>query len=213
MNTYRGNKIYVQYGCGRTAPVSWQNFDSSPTLLFEKIPIVGKLYTKNETRFEKHIRYGDIVKGLPFHENTVYAIYASHVLEHLALDEFRSALNNSYKILCPGGIFRFIVPDLEKLAKDYIESEKEDASIEFLKKTALGRQSRKKAFFKFFLEWIGNSKHLMMWDYKSLIYELNKVGFVNMRRCFFNDSKDRMFDEVEDADRYTDAVGIECQKK
>jgi hypothetical protein len=33
------NNEYVQYGCGYSAPNSWVNFDASPTLRFERIPI------------------------------------------------------------------------------------------------------------------------------------------------------------------------------
>ena len=56
-----------------------------PTLLFERIPLLGKLFTKNMARFPANVRYGDIVKGLPIREGTVDGVYASHVLEHLPL--------------------------------------------------------------------------------------------------------------------------------
>lgn len=39
--------IYVNYGCGFTAPKEWTNFDASPTLLWERIPVIGKMYPKN----------------------------------------------------------------------------------------------------------------------------------------------------------------------
>ena len=44
-------KTYVQYGCGFDAPDGWINYDASPTLFFERIPVLGRLYTKNERRF------------------------------------------------------------------------------------------------------------------------------------------------------------------
>jgi len=59
--------MYVQYGCGFCAPKDWTNFDSSPTLRWERLPVIGKLYTKNSQRFPLGVLYGDIVKGLPAH--------------------------------------------------------------------------------------------------------------------------------------------------
>ena len=55
--------LYVQYGCGLSAPVGWQNFDASPTLRLQKIPLIGKLVRKVD--FPSNVLYGDIVKGLP----------------------------------------------------------------------------------------------------------------------------------------------------
>ena len=36
-------KIYVQYGCGLSAPKEWINFDVSPTLRIQKTPILGSI--------------------------------------------------------------------------------------------------------------------------------------------------------------------------
>ena len=37
---------YIQYGCGCCAPDTWLNFDTSPTLWFERLALVGKLEKK-----------------------------------------------------------------------------------------------------------------------------------------------------------------------
>src|SRR5689334_21131496 len=95
----------VQFGCGMCAPTGWENYDASPTLFFERIPILGRFYTKNATRFPKTVRFGDIVRGLPVPPETCEAVYCSHVLEHLTLEDFRTALKNTYNILRPGGTF------------------------------------------------------------------------------------------------------------
>ena len=69
-------ELYVQYGCGwASASKGWQNFDVSPTLRFERIPLIGKLYTKNNNRFPPNVLYGDIVKGLPVKESSAEAVY------------------------------------------------------------------------------------------------------------------------------------------
>lgn len=93
------NNKYVQYGCGWSAPKKWRNFDASPTLRFERTPIIGKLYTRNNSRFPENIEFGDIVSGLPIPNNSCKGVYCSHILEHLSLEDFRLALKNTVVIL------------------------------------------------------------------------------------------------------------------
>ena len=105
---------YVQYGCGFCAPATWRNFDASPTLRFERIPVIGSLYSRNASRFPDNVEYGDIVRGLPVANGSCRAVYCSHVLEHLSLDEFRRALRNTRAVLQDGAIFRLVMPDFEQ---------------------------------------------------------------------------------------------------
>ena len=115
------NKRYVHYGCGLTAPVQWENFDVSPTLRIQKIPLLGRLVRQRlNAQFPENVRYGNIIKGLPVLEDSCDGVYCSHTLEHLSLVDFRKALANTKKILKPGGIFRCVVPDLESAARKYI---------------------------------------------------------------------------------------------
>jgi len=210
------SKIYVQYGCGHSAPNEWVNFDISPTLRIQKIPIVGKLL-KHQLNcvFPDNVRYGDIIKGLPIKANTCDGVYCSHTLEHLAMQDFRIALRNTYKILKKGGIFRCIVPDLEHYAREYIKSSENGnslASIEFFGGTLLGFEKRPKGFKEFLISFLGNSRHLWMWDSRSLPEELKNAGFYLVRSCKFNDSEDIMFKHVEEFNSFKNAVAFECIK-
>lgn len=207
---------YVQYGCGSSAPKEWINFDISPTLLIEKVPILGtiiKLRQKNI--FPSNVLFGNIVKGLPIEEETCDAVFCSHVLEHLSLQDFKIAIKNTYIILKSGGIFRFIVPDLEAAARVYLKSldnGESFASIKFMENTFLGIEKRQRGFKGLLRYFWGNSHHLWMWDTKSLFMELENAGFTQIQKCKFNDSKDEMFKYVEDAIRFENAVAIECRK-
>src|SRR5262245_33014690 len=98
--------LYVQFGCGFCAPPGWVNFDSSPTLRIERLPVIGRLVRRKTSRFPSNVRYGDIARGLPIADGSCAGLYGSHVLEHLALDEFRSALLNARRYLRRNGIFR-----------------------------------------------------------------------------------------------------------
>jgi SAM-dependent methyltransferase len=207
-------KRYIQYGCGFTAPAEWINYDASPTLRFERLPVLGRLYTRNRQRFPANVKYGDIVKGLPEKPESCDVIYCSHILEHLAYSDFITALQNTYILLKPGGIFRGVVPDLKSAVMNYIEEyDKVDAPAnELLRNTMLGIESRPKSLPSKMKSIYGNSKHLWMWDYKSLAFELKKAGFINVRQCRFGDSPDPAFILVEEEKRFVGAAAFECQK-
>jgi SAM-dependent methyltransferase len=210
------DKLYVQYGCGLSAPEQWVNFDASPTLRIQKIPVAGRILKKKlNTVFPENVRYGDIIKGLPVADNSCNAVYCSHTLEHLSLTDFRKALKNTYRILKPGGIFRCVVPDLENAAREYLtslENGDQFAAIKFMDSTLLGVEARATGVKGGLTFLLGNANHLWMWDHASLSGELKKSGFDNLRICSFNDSEEEMFKLVEDRGRFVNAVAIECKK-
>jgi predicted SAM-dependent methyltransferase len=201
---------YVQYGCGMSAPNGWRNFDASPTLRFERLPILGRMYTKNATRFPAGVEYGDIVKGLPIPQRSCTGVYCSHVLEHLSLADCRTALRNTLNILKPGKVFRLALPDLAYSVARYLKDPSDEASILFMQETALGSERRSKGLAGVIATSLGNSQHLWMWDYKALQRELSLAGFVGIRRAQFGDSIDPKFSAVEDRIRWDNCLGIEC---
>ncbi len=203
--------LLVQYGCGWCAPAAWQNFDASPTLRFERLPLLGSLYTRNAERFPPNVRYGDIVRGLPLPTASCRAIYCSHVLEHLALDELVRALAETRRLLAPGGRFRLVVPDLEVEIRRYVEQPGAGAAEAFLRRTELGWPRRPRGLKGFVREWLGNYRHRWMWDYAGLSAELARAGFHDVRRAAFGDSGDAAFAAVEDPGRWRDALGIDCR--
>jgi hypothetical protein len=205
---------YVQYGCAFTAPLEWINFDASPTVKFERIPLIGRMYTLNERRFPPNVRIGDIVQGLPIPDHGCKGIYASHVLEHLALDDFHKALDNTKRLLGDGGVFRCVVPDLEWYAREYIrrlDANDPGASALFLESSCLGCPTRARGLFNFLRTWLKNSAHLWMWDETSLRHALQQHGFSNIRRCDFGDCEDPMFSLVEDRSRFETAIAMEAR--
>lgn len=203
---------YIQYGCGWSAPEGWRNFDSSPTLRFERLPVVGRLYTKNDARFPENVEYGDIIRGLPVIPASCRGVYSSHVLEHLSLEDFRIALRKTLEIMQPGATFRLVVPDLEYLAKKYVENPSDGAAPEFIRNTWLGRETRPRGLRGLASTWLGGSHHLWMWDYNSIKSELEAAGFVDVRRASIGDSEDRMFKAVEEPDRWENCLGVECRR-
>ncbi len=213
------DKLYVQYGCGLCAPQEWKNFDISPTLRVQKMPVIGKLFKKSlNVIFPENVHYGDIVQGLPVKDNSADGVYCSHTLEHLSLMDLKKALANTLKILKPGGVFRSVVPDLEYYSRRYIAAlDKGDkmANYNFIGspgEVLFGVEERQRGIKGLVKTMMGNSHHLWMWDYTSLADEFEKAGFKNIRRCKFNDANDKMFLAVEDSGRFSNALAIEAYK-
>lgn len=64
----------------------------------------------------------DLRKPLPFPDGSFEGVYASHVLEHLAPIEALALLRECRRVLRPKGTVRVVVPDLERIARDYLAS-------------------------------------------------------------------------------------------
>lgn len=206
MDEQRG--LYVQYGAGGCGPANWVNFDISPTLRAQRIPLLGKLFLNWGPQFPSTVQYGDIVRGLPVRPRSCAAVYCSHTLEHLALDDCRAALRHTWEYLVPGGCFRLVVPDLERAAKDYVNSDEDQAAFRFLEATSLGTARRPRGLRALMHAWLGSSAHLWMWDFRSLSAELRAAGFERIRPAVFGDSGDPMFDAVENRTRWEGCLGI-----
>jgi predicted SAM-dependent methyltransferase len=207
----KGN-LYVQYGCGWSAPEGWINFDASPTLRLERLPCFRRFIKKNRQPFPPNVLYGDIIRGLPIEQGSCKGMYCSHVLEHLALEDLKSALRKTHSFLSEEGIFRFVIPDLRFYAQHYVNNSSVTAAHTFMKDTCLGQEKRERSLYGFFLQWLGNSQHRWMWDYLSIEEELRQVGFRKIRRANYNDAEDPMFHKVENKKRWENSLGIECVK-
>jgi len=102
------------------------------------------------------------------------------------------------------------MPDLEYHVGSYMFQEDPSACITFMERTALGKITRDRRVRGLLREWIGNSRHLWMWDFKGVASELHKEGFRNIRRAHFGDSADWRFFDVEEAGQWEDSLGVEC---
>lgn len=93
---------YINLGCGSKYSLSdeWINIDFNPK--------------------EKEVKKVNILKGLPFEDNTINAVYSSCMLEHFTKEQAERHIRECKRVLCDGGIIRIVVPDLENICKEYI---------------------------------------------------------------------------------------------
>jgi hypothetical protein len=61
----------------------------------------------------------NLLKGIPFPDNSADAVYHSHVLEHFSKADGEKFIKECFRVLKPGGIIRIAVPDLESIADNY----------------------------------------------------------------------------------------------
>jgi hypothetical protein len=198
-----------------SCPEGWLNFDASPRLRAQRLPVFGRMLRFGPVVFPPNVRYGDIVKGLPIFANSAAGVYASHVLEHLALEDLRTALSHTLLMLKPGGIFRLVVPDLEQLARYYlarVERHDPESCNWFMRTLQLGAEHSRRSVQLRLATAFGNGAHLWMWDYWTLAAELEQAGFVNIRRCVFGDCGDEKFRLVEDEARFDGSCAIEARR-
>jgi predicted SAM-dependent methyltransferase len=92
---------FLNLGCGNRYHKSWINIDFTST-------------------GEGVLAY-DLTKGIPFDDNTFDVVYHSHVLEHFSKKDAVFFLKECFRVLKKNGIIRIAVPDLENIAKIYIE--------------------------------------------------------------------------------------------
>ena len=117
----------LNLGCGHNAVDGWDNYDRSPMMIIRKYPAVRKallaakiLHQDHMNTWPENIIRRDLSKPLPYASGTVEAVYSSHMLEHLYLDDARALLAECYRVMRPGAIIRLAVPDGEKWARDLI---------------------------------------------------------------------------------------------
>jgi len=182
---------------------------------------MGKIIAKAFTfpPWPKSIMYGDIVRGLKIPKSSCQLIFASHVVEHLSERDALLALENIYSYLCPGGIFRCIVPDLETYVKEYLRQldssepkETAEANSYFMRKANIGIQGSRSHLLGRLREALANSRHQWMWDRPSLESALLNARFEQVSFRKYGEWSDDRFREVEEESRHLDSICAEARK-
>ena len=213
------NGVCLNIGCGLIAPSGWLNFDSSFTLKLGRIPIIGCNLIRiiHGPDWPPTALCGDIVKGLKISSGSCDLIFASHVLEHISLSDFQSAMQNIYSYLKTGGIFRAIVPDLTYYIEKYssqigARSAAPTASLEFMKNMNIGYTESRRNILLRLCEALKNSRHQWMWDASSLVSAFDEHGFKSIRLREHGDWSDARFKLVDRKENYTNSICIEGHK-
>jgi predicted SAM-dependent methyltransferase len=218
----------LHLGCALISPDGWINVDGSWNARAAKHPFWRKVLAatsiiskeKLETSWNPTIITRDVRKPLPFPANTLDVIYASHLLEHLYLDEARGLLQECFRVLRPGGVLRMVVPDLHAIVIQYLRladsydfrHSEVPAPANWLNSKLMLRRESKAVAGNVFSRVYENLKdfhtHKWMYDALSLCAEFSKVGLVEVSEMQLHESRIAGIEEVEDQGRVLNGEGI-----
>ncbi len=219
------NKIKLNLGCGSVRPAGWINTDSSLNAHLQRVPLIGKKLAKkiNNVAYSSHnIIYMNLNKKWKFRDNSVDIVYASHLFEHLTLRSAALFLQESFRCLKPGGVIRIVVPDLNKICRQYL-CDYNDASMADPTKFIMWAINMHREgqygtnlniFKKVVLEWQGYPhQHKFMYDDRSLLLKIKNAGFVSPYSLTYGESK--FISEIKDVEGTKESylsVYIEAKK-
>jgi predicted SAM-dependent methyltransferase len=64
----------------------------------------------------------NLLKGIPFPDNSFDLVYHSHVFEHFSKKDGVFLMQECFRVLKKGGIIRVAVPDLEQISRNYLHT-------------------------------------------------------------------------------------------
>jgi predicted SAM-dependent methyltransferase len=107
------------------------------------------------------------VYPLPYADNSIDEIRASHILEHFGKVESAAVLNEWHRVLKVGGILKIAVPDFAVIAEAYTNGQNPEFPFESV---VMGGQSDQYDF------------HKSMWDLRKLFNVFTCLGYTNIVR-------------------------------
>lgn len=220
--------LRLNLGCGLQTPDGWVNVDGSWNARLAKHPSIRRLLCslhfiskdKSEIPWSPNIFIHDIRKPLPFADGSAGAIYASHVLEHLYLEEGRRLIRDSFRVLGAGGILRVVVPDLDAIVQEYLgERPFGQLSGEFASLRPADRVNHRLLMhspnspagnwlYRIYNSWQDFHSHKWMYDSDSLAALFEEAGFAETQRKSCRQSRIEDLDKIEDESRILKGAGI-----
>jgi predicted SAM-dependent methyltransferase len=216
------NLSKLHLGCGPFTPAGWLNVDGSLNARLEQYPRTKRLLgalrviprSLMAVPWSRQIVPHDLRKPLPWPDGRFEAVYASHTLEHLFLDEAQRLLRECFRVLRPGGRCRMVVPDLAYIVEKYARGDA-DADARFPAGAKLTRADSmnlhllyrdpvfrpggwKVKLYDAFFDFHG---HKWMYDEESLIVRMQEAGFTDVCRRGYLETGIAGLEEAENRDR------------
>ena len=170
-------QMNLHLGCYNRPTVGWYNTDISMQIRLARVPfgprtahklglISGAQLADHNAGIWKSIKRLDVSKRFPFADQSVDAVFSSHVFEHLVNPVARNMLRECARILKPTGVFRIVIPDLDQVIAEY-DSSQPDVTMKRIFET----QQRSK------------DRHWWMYNNNSLEQMLLSNGFQETVQC------------------------------
>lgn len=210
----------INIGCGQTPTPGWENVDNSFSIRLARIPYLAEILRGlaciDERQLEfirfarkKDMSYGDAVKGLSLPSESYDVVYSSHVLEHLDPNSATRFLREAFRLLCPGGIIRIAVPDINIQVQQYLAAQDADA---FIQGTLLTVEAPQTFIQKVRLLLVGHRHHQWMYDGASLSRLLQRVGYSEVEIMPVGTTKITEYEPLDLWERSSESVYVEAIK-
>ena len=157
--------IKINMGCG------WRNFGK------DWIHIDGGDYPHLDSKN---------IFNLPYEDNTVDLIYASHVIEYFNREEVKNVLNEWIRVLKPNGKLRLAVPNFEEMVKLYLNK---DVKLDNILGPLYGEMPMGEETIY----------HRTTYDYISLENLLTNLGMKNVQTWNWRETSHSEFDDHSQA--------------
>lgn len=194
--------LCVNIGCGTSVADGWYNIDNSPTIWISRIPLLRRML--RVPAWPKNVHRHDVLKGLPFGDQTVDCIYSSHTFEHFTYAQSLFLARECLRVLKPNGILRIVVPDLMQLVQDYLADPDSMASHKFIDRLSLSHTWQDLLH--------RGAHHQQMFDGRSLLGMLREAGFGNAQMSSFLQSRITNLAGLEPEQRRHESIYVEAYK-
>lgn len=192
-----GHGPRLHLGCGLHTMAGWVNIDHWTTPSYAPRGD-GSVVINHDLR-----------RGLPLADNSCSEIYSSHLLEHFPATEGARLLSDCHRALMPSGRLRTCVPDFTRLARAYLEHDREYFAP--LYNIFVGRMGDGMRGSGTIMDAMNNAlyqfgEHQCMYDMEKLEALLSAIGFSVVHPSSFDPTIDGDWDAREHFSLYIDAV-------
>lgn len=142
---------------------------------------------------EKALRL-DASKPWPFPDGCARAVRAEHMIEHLTWDEAELCIGEMARVLEPGGLCRICTPDLEGIARAYLE--RDPSVLDVHREHGYDAPTWAHLPNNYLRMW----GHRFVFDFDSLRSLLERAGFEQIERSGFNRSRHKLLDGTDSHD-------------
>ena len=132
-----------------------------------------------------HLKYHNVTQ-LPFKDNTVDVIYASHLIAYFDREEIKTVLTEWKRALKSGGVLRLATPDFEEMIRLY----------------GIGKVKLNDLLGPLYGKWSMSDKaiyHKTVYDFDSLLEVLKDIGFGDIKWYRWEDTEHSHFDDHSQA--------------
>lgn len=202
----------LNLGCGFNVVDGWTNVDYALGAKLAKIPLFSTINKKLKvvaSDWDNRVYLHDLTSRFPWRDGAASYCYSSHTLEHLTREQGIFFLQESLRVLKPGGIVRIVVPDLKSVIREYDEGTLR--ADRFLETMGVLYGTEKRGLKKILAPFV-EFPHKCMYDTPTLINVMHEVGFhAHERRPF--ESSITGIEQIELHDRTVNAVIVEGVKQ